>query len=127
MPAHTYTWSFEPNPSWSSVYAGSAEIYNYFKSFSEKYDLAKYCKFNHEVSSARWNTGTSKWEIEVKSGLETVHDTCDILINAGGLLNNWKWPNIQGLNDYKGKLVHTARWDQNLDVTGKHVGLIGNG
>lgn len=127
VPAHTYTWSFEPNPSWSSVYAGSEEIYEYFKKFSEKYDLGKYCKFSHEVTGATWNATSSKWEIKINNGAETIHDSCDVLFNAAGLLNNWKWPDIDGLHDYKGKLLHTASWDQSVDLSGKHVGLIGNG
>lgn len=129
VPAHTYTWSFEPNPSWSSVYASSVEIYEYFKSFSAKYNLDKYCKFNHEVSGAKWNAESAKWEVAIKNGVDgtIIHDSCDILINAGGLLNNWKWPDIEGLHDYKGKLLHTAHWDQSVDLNGKHVGLIGNG
>ncbi|KJA23569.1 hypothetical protein HYPSUDRAFT_54285 [Hypholoma sublateritium FD-334 SS-4] len=127
VPAHTYTWSFEPNPSWSSVYAGSEEIYEYFKRFSEKYDLGKYCKFGHEVTCATWNPTSSKWEIIISNGSETIHDSCDVLFNAAGLLNNWKLPDIDGLRDYKGKLLHTASWDQNVDLIEKHVGLIGNG
>ena len=58
---------------------------------------------------------------------ETFSDYCDILINAGGILNAWRWPAIPGLEKYKGKLLHTANWDPNVDLTGKHVGLIGNG
>lgn len=54
-------------------------------------------------------------------------DWCDILINAGGILNAWRWPAIPGLEKYKGKLLHTANWDRSVDLTGKHVGLIGNG
>jgi cation diffusion facilitator CzcD-associated flavoprotein CzcO len=31
------------------------------------------------------------------------------------------------LHDFQGKLLHTAQWDNSVDLTGKHVGLIGNG
>lgn len=46
---------------------------------------------------------------------------------SSGILNNWKWPAIPGLHNYQGTLLHTANWDENIDLTGKHVGLIGNG
>ncbi|KAF8967752.1 hypothetical protein BDZ97DRAFT_1916690 [Flammula alnicola] len=129
VPAHTYTWSFEPNPTWSSVYASSVEIYHYFKNFSDKYGLGKYCKFSHQVSGATWNAKLGRWDVEIKNLVDdtTIQDHCDVLINAAGLLNIWKWPDIDGLMDYKGKLLHTAHWDQSVDLTGKHVGLIGNG
>jgi len=54
-------------------------------------------------------------------------DTADILINGSGILNRWRWPDISGLHSFKGTLVHSARWDTNLDWTGKRVAIIGNG
>lgn len=44
-------------------------------------------------------------------------DDCDILVQATGALNNWKWPNIPGLHDFKGKLLHSATWDEEYDYT----------
>jgi len=129
VPAHTYTWSFEPNPSWSSTYAGSAEIQQYFERFANKYDLSKYCKVNHKVTKAAWQEKEGKWALEILDikGASTIHDDCDILINASGVLNAWKWPDIPGLQSYKGPLLHTAVWDPSVDLKDKHVGLIGNG
>lgn len=129
IPAHTYTWSFEPRKDWSAVYASSDEIFEYFDNFATKYDLHKYCKLQHAVSGATWDDSTGSWNIEVsdlKNGT-TIRDRCDILINASGLLNAWKWPAIKGLHDFKGTLLHTAVYDPSTDLTGKHVGLIGNG
>lgn len=129
IPAHTYTWSFEPKADWSSVYAGSAEIREYFNNFSRKYDLQKYCKLSHVVTGARWDERHGKWNVDV-TDLTTgavIHDDCDIFVNASGVLNAWKWPAVPGLETYKGTLLHTARWDTSIDLTGKHVGLIGNG
>jgi cation diffusion facilitator CzcD-associated flavoprotein CzcO len=56
-----------------------------------------------------------------------VSQHCDILISAAGLWNDWQWPDIPGLNTFKGTLLHTANWDESVDLTGKRVGLIGNG
>lgn len=58
---------------------------------------------------------------------QTISDHCDILVNAGGILNNWQWPAIPGIDKYKGVLLHTANWDDKIDLAGRHVGLIGNG
>lgn len=63
-------------------------------------------------------------DLENGQGIE---DFCDIFINATGILNNWKWPDISGLDTYKGTLLHTADWDENVKLDGKTVGLIGNG
>lgn len=41
--------------------------------------------------------------------------------------SNWKWPDVEGLHDFKGDLVHTASWPEGYDLTNKTVALIGNG
>ncbi|KAG6878270.1 hypothetical protein C0992_008328 [Termitomyces sp. T32_za158] len=140
IPSHTYTWSFEPKPDWSSVYAGSDEIRGYFESFATKYDLRKYVKLRHRVDNATWNAQTDSWDVEAtdlardegKNGTGDsnggkVIDHADILINASGVLNAWRWPDIPGLKDFKGVLMHTADYDRSISLEGKRVGLIGNG
>jgi cation diffusion facilitator CzcD-associated flavoprotein CzcO len=114
---------------WSAVYASSKEIFAYFNDFARKYGLRKYIKTQHQVAGAEWNKQKGGYDVQVKdleSG-QTIEDHCDILINAGGILNNWQWPAIPGLDKYKGTLLHTANWDDNVDLRGRHVGLIGNG
>ena len=56
-----------------------------------------------------------------------VEETADILINASGPLNQWKWPEISGLHDYQGRLLHSANWDREVNLDGKTVAVIGNG
>jgi cation diffusion facilitator CzcD-associated flavoprotein CzcO len=128
VPAHNYTWSFEPSSAWSAVYAGSGEIYKYFSSFAQKYNLQQYVRTSHQVSGAYWNHEKNGWDVHVKGpGGAEIKDYCDILVNASGILNNWQWPAIKGLERYKGTLLHTANWDEGVKLEGKHVGLIGNG
>jgi cation diffusion facilitator CzcD-associated flavoprotein CzcO len=50
--------------------------------------------------------------------------TADIII---GILNNWKWPDIEGIHDFKGPLMHSANWDHSVDFDGKTAGVIGTG
>jgi cyclohexanone monooxygenase len=129
VPSHCYTWSFEPKTDWSATYASSKEIHQYFSDFAKKYDLYKYIKLRHEVNDAIWNSQSAQWGIKVfnaETG-ETQTDFAHVLINAGGILNAWRYPPIPGIKDYKGTLVHSAAWDPNLDLKGMTVGLIGNG
>lgn len=94
-----------------------------------EHGLGKYCKTNHKVIGARWNESKSHWEVQVEDLTrgQVSEVECDILINASGILNHWRWPAIPGLDTYKGKLLHSASWDESLDLSGKNVGLIGNG
>lgn len=129
MPGHNYTYSFDPKPDWTAVYAGSKEINSYFEGFVERHDLAKYCHLQHQVVGAAWNTSKSCWVIEVRDLARDLIFTaeCDILINASGILNAWKWPDIPGLETFEGSLVHSAAWDSTIDLSNRVVGLIGNG
>jgi cation diffusion facilitator CzcD-associated flavoprotein CzcO len=129
VPSHNYTWSFEPKLDWSAVYASSKEIYQYFDGFANKHRLHRFIKTSHQVVGATWNNTTNGWDVVIKdiqSGKE-ITDFAHILINASGILNNWRWPAIPGLDKYKGTLLHTASWDDSVQLEGKHVGLIGNG
>jgi len=129
VPSHNYTWSFEPKLDWSGVYASSKEIFKYFDDFANKYGLKQYIKTRHQVTGSYWNDAKGGWDVTIKD-LQTgkeFEQSCDILINASGILNNWRWPAIPGLQDYKGTILHTANWDDSVDLRGKHVGLIGNG
>lgn len=54
-------------------------------------------------------------------------EECDVLINAGGCFNEWKWPTIPGRETFKGQMFHSAAWPQDATLKGKTVALIGNG
>lgn len=129
MPAHNYTYSFEPKLDWTTTYAGSEEIRGYFESFATKYDLHKYIRLQHRVVGATWSEAEGEWHINVHDTLknEVFHQKCHILINATGYLNNWAWPKAPGMDTFAGELVHSANWKEDLDLRDKDVILIGNG
>jgi cation diffusion facilitator CzcD-associated flavoprotein CzcO len=86
---------------------------------ADKYDLRKYMKLSHKCIEARWNEATSKWVVKfqkVDSG-EIVEDVGDVFMTGIGALNEWKWPDIKGLHDFKGRLMHSANWDSSYDAT----------
>lgn len=127
IPAHSYIFPFEPNPSWSRCYVGGPEIEKYILDTVHKYGLKDQIVFKTRVIKSIWNEERGKWEIELKGNNGTVHDEADVLINASGILNRWKMPDIDGLDQFSGKLLHTAAWDKTYDWTGKKIAVIGNG
>lgn len=64
VPAHAYTYSFAPNPEWSSYLSPGAEIQRYFESVAEKYALDKFMQFGQEVTRCEWKNG--RWELETE-------------------------------------------------------------
>jgi cation diffusion facilitator CzcD-associated flavoprotein CzcO len=92
-------------------------------------------EFNTEVIRASWSDSTSTWTLQMRrtdaSGIVTEFtDECDILLHATGVLNNYKWPTIPGIEKFKGKIIHTARWPeeyQSEEWAKETVAVIGSG
>lgn len=86
-------------------------------------------KLNTKVVENRWNEEEGKWVIttEDQNTKEKTEDWAHILINGTGILNTWKWPDIEGLHDFKGNLMHSACWDHGVDFKDKTVAVIGVG
>lgn len=114
-------------------YVGSVELHNYLKGVAAKHKLKKYITYRHKLTNAIWNEEKGTWNLTLEKRLtddgepEQVHAECNILINACGLLNRWKWPAIPGLNTFKGYLAHSASWKEGYDFKDKVVAVIGSG
>lgn len=105
------------------------EIREYLDHCVEKYQLSKYIELSHRVIGATWNEAAQLWEVQIEDTANQIvfSDQCHFLINAGGILNNWRWPSIPGLHDFGGKLVHSANWPSDWDYKGLKVAVVGNG
>ncbi|KAF2771591.1 putative dimethylaniline monooxygenase [Teratosphaeria nubilosa] len=129
IPSVNYQFSWHPKPDWSSYYATAPEILGYFMDVCQKHDLYQFAKMSHTVSGAWWNEEAGKWKIEVQPNGDPAaafYDEGEILVNATGVLNNWKWPAVPGIEKFKSKL-HSAAWDDTVELQDKSIGLIGNG
>jgi cation diffusion facilitator CzcD-associated flavoprotein CzcO len=79
------------------------------------------------VVHAEWNEDMGKWQLKMETKSGIVEDECDVLVSAVGFLSKWKWPDIPGLHDFKGQLMHSASWDNSFESKDKKIGVIGNG
>ena len=122
VPSHNYTYTFEPNPGWSMVNSGGAEIQRYLERTASRRGVLEHVRFNTEVVRATWQGDA--WRLETTDGRELV---ADILISATGVLHHPAFPDIPGLEDFAGAKFHTARWDHSVELQGKRVGIIGTG
>ncbi|KAM0077588.1 hypothetical protein ACKRZS_009925 [Fusarium odoratissimum] len=129
IPSYCYQFSFAPNPYWSSLYAPGAEIRAYMQDIAERYGANRFIKTCHQVTSATWDSENKVWRLTVKNNKtgETFQDTANILVSAKGGLNQIAWPQIKGLKQFAGKLMHSGAWDESYDLKNKRVGVIGNG
>ncbi|KAL9108508.1 MAG: hypothetical protein Q9227_006723 [Pyrenula ochraceoflavens] len=92
-----------------------------------KYNLEDQIEYNSRVNATIWDDSIGKWRVLVQQDGKEIETYADILINASGVLNKWQWPDIEDLGLFRGKLIHTAAWDRNLDWSGKRIALLGNG
>ncbi len=119
-----YSYSFEPSPEWSNAYANQGEILQYIRFCAEKYGMYPHIRFNSKIVGAKFDAAAGEWVISIDGG-ETVR--AKNLVVAPGPFAEPADPKIDGLNSFKGIEVHTGRWDNNIDLAGKRVGLIGTG
>jgi cation diffusion facilitator CzcD-associated flavoprotein CzcO len=124
IPSHVYQYTFEHNTQWSSFFSGGPEILKYVQSVATKYKVEKYITYNSRICEAVWDEEAGKWKVKVESEGEIKSEDCDVLFSASGVLNNWKWPDIAGLGDFKGKLLHSAQWDTEWYFSNSTVDLI---
>ncbi|CAL1693778.1 unnamed protein product [Somion occarium] len=118
IPSHCYQLTFEPKTDWSAFYAPGPEILAYMQGVAEKYKLMPYIKLEHELIQARFDEPSGKWHLRIRhptgayGEYEEIEDTADLLFCGTGSLSRWTWPDIEGLHTFKGRLFHSAQWDQ---------------
>lgn len=120
----TYSFSFEMNPHWSRAYAPGTELKAYADHCADKYRLRQHIRLHTQVVSAEFDAENHLWRVTLADGTIL---TARFVVGAPGVLTQPKLPEIAGITDFAGKMLHTARWDHGYDLTGKRVAIIGTG
>ncbi|WP_225727338.1 MULTISPECIES: NAD(P)/FAD-dependent oxidoreductase [unclassified Nocardia] len=120
----TYSYSFEPNPHWSRLFAPGAELKKYAEHVADKYGLRRRMRFNTVVDGARWDAEHQQWVVSVAGG-ETL--TGRYLLAATGFLSQPYTPPFPGIDTFAGKIIHTTAWEDDFDLTGRRAAVIGTG
>lgn len=127
-PSTYYSFSRELNPDWSSYYPMGWEYQSYLQAVADKYKIRDHTRFNTEVEALWWDDEHQCWQIHAHSadGTRTVSNAT-VVITAAGFLNRPRYPDLEGRETFAGTSIHSARWDPELDLTGKRVAVIGAG
>ncbi|WP_291412126.1 NAD(P)/FAD-dependent oxidoreductase [Actinophytocola sp.] len=120
----TYSYSFEPNPYWSRMFAPGAELKRYAEHVADKYDLRRYMRFGTVVDGARWDDAERVWTVRVRGSAPV---TARYLVTATGFLSQPRMPNIPGIDGFAGKVIHSTAWDDGYDLTARRAAVIGTG
>jgi cation diffusion facilitator CzcD-associated flavoprotein CzcO len=123
VPSTLYSFSFAPNPDWTSSFSPQHEIHQYLRECVRRFELREHLRLRHEVLAACWDENHERWSIETSGGLLTA----SVLVSATGQLSEPALPALPGLERFTGAAFHTSRWDHSRNLTGARVAVIGTG
>lgn len=122
--SHLYSYSFDLNANWSRLWSAQPEILGYFERCAERYRLAPNLRLGTEIVSAVWDPDATEWQLTTSAG---VRYTFDIVVSAVGLFAQPVLPDLEEEEPFSGTIMHTARWNHSVDLTGARVAVLGTG
>lgn len=127
--SYSYQYSFSEELldewDWSEHFAGQPEIERYLNRVADKFDLRRDIEFSARVRSVKYDNAEKLWGVQTENG-QTAR--ARFVLAATGLLSAHQFPNYPGVEDFEGRSLHTARWPkEDIDFSGKRVGMIGSG
>jgi cation diffusion facilitator CzcD-associated flavoprotein CzcO len=123
VPSHLYSLSFAPNPEWDRSFSGGAQIKGYLEGVVEKGDLKPWVRLGEELLDATWDAAAGVWRIATTRG----HLSADVLVACAGPLTEPVYPDVSGLDRFRGRMLHSSRWDHGHDLSGERVAVVGTG
>ncbi|SFT00250.1 flavin-containing monooxygenase [Saccharopolyspora flava] len=127
-PSHFYSYSFELNPDWSKFYPTGPEYLAYLRHVADKYGVRDHVELRTRVLGCEWDEQRLLWHVRVQSpGGSTEVYEAKAVITATGILNAASIPEIAGAETFEGVAMHTAEWDDSVELDGKRVVVLGTG
>jgi cyclohexanone monooxygenase len=105
-------------------FASGFEILEYCQSMAEKFGFYDHCLFHTTVEQTVWDEADGRWTVSTDRGDRM---RARYVVLANGILTTPKLARIEGMETFAGESFHTSRWDYNVDLAGKRVGIIGTG
>jgi cation diffusion facilitator CzcD-associated flavoprotein CzcO len=126
----TLGYSFRPWDAARAI-ADGPSILQYIRDTAREHGVEERIRFGHRVLHAAWSTVEARWTVEAErigTG-ETVTVTCGFLYACTGYYryDEGYTPQFQGIESFRGSIVHPQHWDESLDCAGKRVVVIGSG
>ena len=124
IPSISYCFSFETDYPWSRTFAPGAEIQSYVAHCADKYGVTPCIRYGARAVESRFQPDTDTWATTLDDGTIL---TSRYLIAATGLFGEPKSADIPGLESFAGRVMHSGRWDHELNLSQKRVAVIGTG
>ena len=124
IPSLLYSFSFVKNPSWSRTYSPADEIRQHLEDMATRFDIRRRIQFGQEVTGLSFDDSAGAWTATTATGKRFRART---VVLASGPLPDSSFPEVRGIDSYRGHKIHSARWDHDYDFAGKRVAVIGTG
>jgi len=125
LPTVAYQFSFAPKADWRRFFAEGDEIQQYALDLAATHELGRHARFNTTVQREVFDEDNDVWQLQLENG-DTI--TTRFVISAiGAYINPKTRPDIPGLADFTGPVLIPSRWQHDIDLRGKRVGIVGVG
>ena len=125
---YTLGYSFRP---WTrpEAIADGPSILEYLQQTAREYGIDRAIRFRHWVKAAHWDSEAAKWTVEVEHEGETKRFVCGFLFMCAGYYDYDRGytPDFEGLQQFKGRVVHPQAWTDDVEYRDKRVAVIGSG
>jgi cation diffusion facilitator CzcD-associated flavoprotein CzcO len=111
--------------------ADGPSILSYIREVARDNGIDQQIRYGHRVVAAHWSTPDARWTVEVERGeaREPIRLTCSFLWMCSGYYDYAAGylPNFEGMDRFRGRIIHPQKWTEDIDYAGKRVVVIGSG
>ena len=126
-----YTFGFKFKPWTSAPIATADEILKYLGETIKENQIDEHIRYNHKIIEAEWSTKKKSWILKAERSdtKKIIYFSCNFLMMCQGYFrhNEGYTPKWKDMDKFKGQIVHTEEWPENLDYKNKSIILIGSG
>ncbi len=120
--AHSYSFSYRPNPDWSASFVEQPEIEAYLQRCAREFGLEPHLRCGVAITEARYGE-KGVWQLRTAEG-EALE--FDVVVNAMGNQHTALLPEVKGMDLFEGPSWHSTRWRHDVDLEGKHIAIVGS-
>ncbi|MFT4230223.1 MAG: NAD(P)/FAD-dependent oxidoreductase [Microbacterium sp.] len=123
-----YQYSFERDYPWEWYYAPGPEIRKYLEFVARKRGVYDRIEFDSDIARADYDEQSCTWTLQVTGPDGATREvTANIVVSASGLFNAPKKLDVPGIDEFRGRVLHTTGMTGDEDFAGRTVAIIGNG
>ncbi|MXQ75720.1 NAD(P)-binding domain-containing protein [Rhodococcus rhodochrous] len=123
----TYEYAFEKKYPWTEYFARQSDVRAYIDHVARKYGVYEHIRFGSDITQARFDEPTQRWTLTVQGEESVTEVEANVVVAASGVFATPRELSVEGVSDFTGQIVHTARWNEDVEYAGKKVAVIGNG